>query len=64
VEDPRLGDIPLDEGDVSGLTEPSVARCRQFASLPQARIGERLGPVDPGVLIQAQDTARNILGRE
>lgn len=62
IKEPLLGDIPLDDTDIPGLTEPSVVRCRQFASIPRARIGERLGEVDTPTLIRAQDIARNILG--
>ena len=61
-KDPLLGDIPLDDADVDGLTEPSVIRCRQFASIPATRIGERLGEIDTPTLVKAQDIARAILG--
>lgn len=64
VNNPLLGDIPLDESDACGLDAPSVVRCRQFASIPRARIGDRLGQVEVAVLIQAQDAARDILGRD
>ncbi len=61
VQNPRLGDIRVDEQDCDGVDKPSVIRCRQFNSIPLARIGEKLGEVDISTLMAAQDEARNIL---
>lgn len=61
VQNPRLGDLLVDEQDCDGVDKPSVIRCRQFSSIPLARIGDKLGEVDISTLLTAQDEARKIL---
>jgi hypothetical protein len=61
VQNPRLGDLRLDETDNCGLDQPSVVRCRQFSCVPRAGIGQLLGEISTGCLIEAQDIARAIL---
>ena len=54
--------IPVEPGPTSGLREPSRLMIDKLTTVPRSRLGERLGTIDDGVLVQVARAVVVFLG--